>query len=123
MSSYKEAFEAELAKRGLAWCRGCCARSSHKRGFVIRDDKTTVHYDSEIGTRKTLHGGLHEIGHCVNDERGMRRYQAEANAERFAGDLMRELGIPVPRQVVALGKSYVRRMKTWGNNIKKGRRG
>ena len=120
---FREIFEAELAKRGLKWCRGegCHITASHKRGFVMRDDISTVHYDSQIATRKTLHGGLHEIGHCVNDETGMKRWQKEAAAEKFATDLMREIGITVPRQAVAAGKRYVSRMKRWGKNISKGR--
>lgn len=120
---FREIFEAELAKRNLKWCKGidCHITSSHKRGFVMRDDLKTVHYASEIATRKTLHGGLHEIGHCVNDETGMRRFEREQAAESFATDLMREYGIAVPREAVALGKAYVKRMKQWGNNIKRGR--
>lgn len=121
--SYQEIFKQELSKRGLAWCRGCLQYSaSHKRGFVAHSDKKFVHYDSEIATRKTLHNGFHEIGHCVNDETGMRRFQREANAEKFATNLMRSLGISVPRIAVSRGKTYVKRMKRWGDSIKRGKR-
>lgn len=113
-----EIFQAELVAHNLTWCRGC-ERPGHKRGFVVNGNKYTVHLDREISTRSTLHRGLHEIGHCVNDEAGMRRFQKEAAANKWAENRMRELGIPVPRKEAAKGKRYVRRMKRWGNNIKK----
>lgn len=121
--TFKELFENELKKNNLKWCKGeCSLRGCHKRGFVLRKDKSTVHYDNKIATRSTLHGGLHEIGHCINDETGLRTFEKEALAERFANDKMKEFGISVPRKTRALGKDYVRRRKQWGDNIRKGRR-
>ena len=122
--NYKEMFETELKKYNLNWCKGenCTVRHGHKRGFVLRKDKSTVHYDSKIAIRATLHGGLHEMGHCVNDETGLRTFEKVALAERFANDKMKEFGISVPRKTVALGKDYIRRRKRWGDNIRKGRR-
>ena len=119
MANYKELFEKELKKYNLNWCLGCAIRG-HKRGFVLRKDKTTVHYDSKICTRATLHGGLHEIGHCINDESGQLRWEREAGAEKFANDKMKEFGISVPRKTKALGVSYVRRKKRHGDNIRAG---
>lgn len=116
--SLLEIFELELQRHNLKWCRGC-ERDGHKRGFVLREDKKTVHLDRSIATRSTLHRGLHEIAHCVNDETGMRRFQKEAAANQWAEKRMRELGIPVPRKKAAKGKRYVARMKRWGNNIRK----
>jgi hypothetical protein len=49
----------------------------------------------------------------------MRRFQKEAQANKWAESRMRELGISVPRKVAAAGRSYVGRMKRWGNNIKR----
>ena len=119
----KEIFEEELKKNNLSWCTGeCNLRGGHKRGFVLRKDKTTVHYDSKIATRSTLHGGLHEIGHCLNNESGLRTFEKEANAEKFANDRMKEYGISVPRKTRALGKDYIKRRKQWGDNIRNGRR-
>ena len=117
----REIFETELRKHKLNWCRSCGAALGHKRGFVLHADKMTVHFDSEIATRSTLHGGLHEIGHCVNDERNLRSFQCEANAESFATKTMRCYGVTVPRKIVSRGVSYVRRKKRHGDNIKRGR--
>ena len=118
--TYKEIFEEELKIHNLNWCQGGCGASlGHKRGFVLFKDRTTVHYDSKIATRSTLHGGLHEIGHCINDEIGLRSFEREARAEEFATNRMRELGISVPRKTVALGRAYVGRKKRHGDNIKK----
>lgn len=118
---FKEIFQEQLSKHGLSWCRACDASRGHKRGFVLNADKKTVHYDSEIATRKTLHGGLHEIGHCINDERGLRSYECEANAEAFATRTMRELGIRVPRDTVRRGVAYVQRKKRHGDRIREAR--
>lgn len=115
---FKELFESQLQKYGLNWCRGCYVSRSHKRGFVLRSDKKTVHYDSQIATRKTLHGGLHEIGHCINDEHGLRSFEREANAEAFATRTMRELGVRVPRETVRRGQDYVARKKHHGDRIR-----
>lgn len=118
--SFRAIFEGELRRLELQWCRGCCAANSHARGFVLHEDRKTVHLDSEIATRYGLHRGLHEIAHCILDERGLRRHEKEAQANRWAKGKMREFHIPVPRQVSAAGRSYVQRMKRWGDNIKKG---
>jgi hypothetical protein len=115
----KEIFEAELKKYNLTWCKGECGLLGHKRGFVLDKDKTCVHYDSKICTRATLHGGLHEIGHCINDETGLRSYEKEAKAEEFANNKMKEQGISIPRKTRALGKDYVRRKKRHGDNIRR----
>ena len=118
----KELFEIELKRNNLNWCKGECGLEGHKRGFILKKDKTTVHYDSKICTRGTLHGGLHEIGHCVNNEKGLRRFEQEANAEKFANDKMKELGVSIPRKTRALGVAYVRRKKRHGDNIRRGNR-
>lgn len=120
--TYKEIFESELRRHGLNWCRACNARSSHKRGFVFRDDTKTIHLDSEIATRSTLHRALHEIGHCVNDERGMRSYEREEAAESFSTNTMRSYGVSVPRKVSRAGASYIERKKRHGDNIRRGTR-
>ena len=118
---FKEIFEKELQKHGLNWCKSCNNGRNHKRGFVAYADKKTVHLNSEIAQRKSLHRGLHEIGHCVNDETGLRTYECEANAEKFAMQTMRELGVRVPRDTVQRGIAYVARKKAHGDNIIKGR--
>lgn len=115
-----EVFEVELALNGLQWCRDCHV-SGHKRGFVLDSQPKVVHLDSQIQTRSTLHRGLHEIGHAVHDQSGMRRFQKEAQAEAWAGRRMRELGINVPRKAAAKGRRYVARMKNWGDKIKAAR--
>jgi len=117
----KEILEAELLKHGIKWCRRCDSRASHKRGFVYNADKFTIHLDSEVATRSTLHRALHEVGHCVNKEAGLRRYEQEANAERFATDTMRFYGVVVPRAVIYRGVAYVARKKRHGDNIKNAR--
>ena len=119
-NTFKEIFEIEVKKNNLNWCRGCNAGRGHKRGFVLRNDKTTIHYDREIGTRATLHGGFHEIGHCVNNEEGLRSFERESKAEEFANNKMKEWGISIPRKTRALGKDYVRRKKRHGDNIRRG---
>ena len=120
-NKFKEIFEKELKKNNLNWCKGCDESRGHKRGFVLHEDKTTVHYDSKICTRATLHGGLHEIWHCIHNEKGLRSFEKEANAEKFANQKMREYGISVPRKTRALGISYVKRKKRHGDNIRRSR--
>lgn len=115
----REAFESEIAAHGLSWCRECCSRSSHTRGFVLDSEPKTIHLDSEIGTRSSFHRGLHEIGHAIHDQRKMRRFEKERQAEEWATRRMRELGFSVPRKVVAAGRRYVSRMKRWGDDIKR----
>lgn len=121
--NHLEVFTAEIERHSLTWCRGenCHITSSHKRGFVMNDDLKTVHYDSQIGTRSTLHGGLHEIAHCIHNQKGMRRFESERQAEEWASKRMRELGIAVPRKSVQLGKRYVKRWKQFGDKIRNSR--
>lgn len=116
--TYLELFQAELDSRGIRWCQGCMLYNSHRRGFATKGTNV-VHLKSAIATRKSLHRGLHEIGHLANDERGMKRWQREEAANDFARARMKELGIPVPRITAAKGAGYVRRMKRWGKNIAK----
>lgn len=116
--TYLEIFQAELDSRGITWCQGCLLYNSHRRGFAAKGTNV-VHLKSEIATRSTLHRGLHEIGHLVNDEKGMKRWQEEEAANRFAERRMRELGIKVPRKEASKAGKYVRRMKRWGRNISK----
>jgi hypothetical protein len=120
--TYREVFEKEIKRYNLNWCRGCDSRAGHKRGFVLYKDKTTVHYDREIATRSTLFGGLHEIGHCINDEKGLHSYQCEMLAEDFARSKFEKYKIPLPRKRVSLGVSYIKRKKRHADNIKKGRK-
>lgn len=119
--TYKEIFELELSTHGIRWCRRCVSRNSHARGYAVVSDRI-IHLDSEISTRSTLYRGLHEIGHLVRDQAGMRRHEKERQANEWAERRLRELGIPVPRRMAARGKAYVARMKRWGKNIAKGRR-
>jgi hypothetical protein len=70
-----------------------------------------------MATRATLFNGLHEIGHCVNDEKNLRSYQREEATEQFARSTFKEFGLPLPRMRIALGVSYVRRKKRHGDNI------
>lgn len=116
---YKDMFLQELEKHKLTWCMGECGIRGHKRGFVLLKDKSTVHLNNNISTRNSLHRGFHEIGHCINDETGLRSYEREAKAEEFATKLMRNLGIPIPRKISIKGKAYIKRKKLHGDNIKK----
>lgn len=117
--SFLEIFEAELRKYGIPWCKGECGTRGHKRGFATLKSRI-VHYDSKICTRATLQGGLHEIGHIVANVDGMKRWEKEESAERWANDRMRELGISIPRRILKLGKSYVSRWKRFGRNVAAG---
>ena len=114
-------FQDELDSNKIAWCTRCDDKRSHHRGFAVKATRT-VHLDRMISTRSTLHRALHEIGHIVNDETGMKRWQQEKAANDFAERRMRDIGIPLPRAEVARGRAYVRRMKRWGKAISKGRR-
>lgn len=120
--TFLELFQLKLQVHNLEWCRSCCAKQSHARGFVLHDDRRTVHLDSNVVTRAALHRALHEIAHCVLPEFGLRRWECELQANRWAEDVMRSYGISVPRNVAAAGRSYERRMKRWGDNIRKGAR-
>jgi Zn-dependent peptidase ImmA (M78 family) len=120
--NFKEIFEKELKENNINWCVGCNLPSSHKRGFVMNNDKTTIHFDSKICTRATLFDGLHELGHCLEKETGLRRFEEEARAEEFARNKFKEYGIPAPRKRVMLGVNYVKRKKRHGDNIRRARR-
>jgi len=119
----RQTFEAELARLNIAWCTGGCRyRNSHRRGFATPG---TVHLDSKIGTRRSLYGGLHEIGHIALGHAargGKRRWEVEAEAELWAQRRMHELGIEIPAVEVENGRAYVARMKRWGDNISRSQR-
>lgn len=116
--TYLELFQAEIDANNVTWCKACDAKNSHHRGFAVKDTRT-IHLDRKVSTRSTLHRALHEVGHIVNDETGMRRWQQEEAANDYAEKRLRELGIPVPRGEAAKGRKYVARMKRWGKNISK----
>lgn len=113
----RDILEAILRKHDIKWCRDCESRGSHKRGFVKWADRKTIHLDSPVTQRRALYRALHEVGHCVNDERGLRRYEQEENANEFARKTMLEFGISVPREVILSGARYVARKKRHGDNI------
>jgi len=118
--NFKEVFETELKENNITWCKGECGEKGHKRGFVLFEDRTTVHLDRGIATRSTLHRALHELGHCLDEEFGKNRsFKREQIAEDFANKKMKELGIRIPRKVRASGVAYVKRKKRHGDNIKK----
>jgi hypothetical protein len=117
----RELFEAELKKHNLNWCKGECGINGHKRGFVLAHDRTTVHLSREVATRSTLHRALHEIGHCINNETGLRSYEKEAKANQYAVNKMREWGISVPRKTISRGVAYVQRKKRHGDAIRRNR--
>lgn len=121
---YIDIVKAELMAHEITLCAGCETYHSHSRGFAW-PDKREIHYSAKMATRKTLHGFLHEVGHVVSGHGKackLRRFEREAQAEAYATKSLREYGIAVPREAVALGKRYVKRMKRWGNNIKAGRK-
>ncbi len=120
--TFLDIFKLKLQIHNLEWCRSCCAKSSHARGFVLDESKNTVHLDSNIVTRAALHRALHEIAHCILPEFGLRRWQCELQANRWAENVMKGHGISVPRAVASAGRSYERRMKRWGDNIRRAKR-
>lgn len=120
--TFLEIFQIELQAHNLAWCRLCCATKCHRRGFVLAEDRDTVHLESAILTRSSLHRALHEIAHCILPEKGLRRYQCELQANRWAEAKMQAYGVSVPRKTAAAGRSYERRMKRWGDNIRRAKR-
>ena len=61
------------------------------------------------------------MGHCLEKETGLRRFEEEERAENFAKDKFKELGIAIPRKRAMLGARYVARKKRHGNNIIKAR--
>jgi hypothetical protein len=120
----RQTFEAELELLGIRWCMGGCRyRNSHRRGFATNG---TVHLASKIGTRRSLYGGLHEVGHIAlghAKRTGKRRWQVEAEAEAWAQERMHKLGIEIPAAQVEAGRAYIERMRRWGDNISRARRG
>src|SRR5689334_17581686 len=94
--NYLEIFEQELAVNNCRWCKGCDSYNGHKRGFAIVKNRT-VHYDSMITQRRTLLGGLHEIGHIVTETPKMRRYEREIMATSWAYSRMKHYRISIPR--------------------------
>lgn len=120
---FLEIVQAELIAHDITLCAGCVSYHSHARGYA-RPDKREIHYSAKMATRKTLHGFLHEVGHVLNGHGiscKLKRFEKEKQAEDYATQSLRQYGIPVPREAVALGKRYVSRMKRWGKNIKQGR--
>lgn len=110
---------AELLANDIRLCAACDSYSSHKRGFA-RPDKREIHYAAKFATRSTLHGFLHEVGHVVNRHGKsckLRRYEREAEAERYATESLRAYGIAVPRKAVAKGRAYIGRWKRTGKRI------
>lgn len=117
---YQEIIRAELITHDITVCESCELYNSHSRGFAIPDNRT-IHYKAKGLTRSTLYGFLHEIGHIVMGHVkncGLRRYEREAQAEKYARDSFRDYGIPTPRKNVALGNAYVKRFKKFGDKIK-----
>lgn len=117
MNSYLEIFEKLLLENNIRWCKNCELSHSHKRGFVMNNDKSTLHFDSKICTRSTLFNGLHELGHCLEKEKGLRRFEEEQNAENYARQKFKELGLSIPRKRAMLGVRYVKRKKRMGDRI------
>jgi hypothetical protein len=67
--------------------------------------------------------GLHEIGHAVLHQHKnprLRRFELEAQAEAFAIERMRALGVAVPRKARKGGQQYVARMKRFGDRVSAG---
>lgn len=121
--SNQEIMRAELMAHDITLCAGCDRYNSHSRGFAV-PDKRTIHYSAKGATRKTLYGFLHEVGHIVMGHGSacpLRRYEREAQAEDYARRSLRDYGIAIPRQAVAIGNAYVRRWKRFGDKIKKAR--
>lgn len=121
MMNLRDLFERELARHNILWCKRCDGGLSHRRGWASLYEERTIHLDSAVQTRSTLYRGLHEIGHLVRNQRGMRRHEKERQANEFAERRLRELGIPVPRNMANRSKEYVSRMKRWGRNISRAR--
>ena len=119
----REVFELELARYGLSWCQGECGASrNHKRGFVLNADKKTVHLKAEVTQARSLHRALHEIGHCLDQEKGLRSYQREEKAEAYAAQTMRDYGYAVPRYISVKATRYIQRKKRHGDHVRKGMR-
>jgi hypothetical protein len=116
---YQEIVQAELLANDVALCTSCDVGRSHTRGFTFADDRI-VHYSKKCSTRNTLYGFLHEIGHIVKGHWArlkLRRFIREEQAEEYARESFRMLGLVTPRKRVAMGNAYVARMKSFGDKI------
>jgi hypothetical protein len=116
--TYRQMFEAELARHGITWCRACDMRRSHDNGGAFATEGV-VHYNREIATRATLQIGLHEIahnvlGHCARRGRS-RSFEREAEADEWSFARMRELGVSVPERSLQRSARYVARKKLMGD--------
>lgn len=122
---FQEIVTAELMAHNIKLCRGgCFLKQSHSRGFAVPDHRT-IHYSKRCATRSTLLGFLHEIGHIVKGHGHscqLQRWEKESQAEEYAKESLRALGITVPRKRAGRGRRYILRMKRWGNRIAAGRR-
>lgn len=121
-ASYREIVAAELAANNIELCTGCCNTSSHSRGFA-EADKRVIHFNAKMATRGTLYGFLHEVGHIAKahgKSSKLRRYEREQEAEDYARESFRQLGLAVPRKQVVLGNAYVARFKRFGDNVRRG---
>ncbi len=119
---YQEIVTAELMANSIELCTGCCNTSSHSRGFA-EPDKRVIHFNAKMATRGTLYGFLHEVGHIVKahgKSSKLRRYQQEQEAEDYARESFRQLGLAVPRKQVTLGNAYIARFKRFGDNVRRG---
>lgn len=118
----QEIAQAELLTHDIKLCTGCGHNSSHKRGFATVDSRT-IHYNKKLATRATLYGFLHEVGHIVHGhgkQSKLRRFEKEREAEEYARQSLRQLGIAVPSRCVQRGNEYVARMKRFGDNVRAG---
>ena len=119
MIEYADIVKAELIENNISLCVGCDSRQSHNRGFAAVKERV-IHYSRKCATRSTLHGFLHEVGHIVKGHEkgcGLKRWEREQEAERYATESLRTYGISVPRKSVQLGKKYVARWKSFGKKI------
>lgn len=124
-ASYYEIVEAVCSYFKITWCRSkatCGFAKDHSRGFANRG---MIHLSAKIGNRLGLYRAMHEIGHVLwAHDRGTKvRWVREKEAETFAREAFKALGVPVPRSVVKAGNEYVERMRRWGDNVAAGRRG
>jgi hypothetical protein len=119
----EEIVRAELKEHGIKLCGGCDLRQSHRRGFAVTRTRT-IHLSQKMATAATLYGFMHEVGHIVRGHRpgrGLRRWEQEREAEDYARERFRALGLPLPAREVERGDAYVARMKRWGDRALLGR--
>ena len=120
-ASFLELFERELETHGITWCKGCDSYGGHRRGFATPKTRT-VHLDTKMMQRRSLLGGLHEIGHLVANTPNMKRWEREKSATDWAYRRMRELGISIPRKERKEYEAYANRWKKFGKNVLAGRK-